>query len=163
MLTPRSNAPMPAASPLDTSPRESGANERPEVEDRLVNQRRALEEMSQRLLNEFNNMVLLQEERARKFVAHSHSLSSLPQVLPAVAAEAKAAVAEAVKRREPELPTPPPLAVETTSPEREIYTSSRRLRTSPEEKEPPKEQSRFGFWSMIFIWILIILAIRTCS
>ena len=126
-------------------------------------QRRALEEMSQRLLHEFNNMVLLQEERARKFVAHSHSLSSLPQVLPAVAAGTKAAVAEAVKRREPELPTPPPLAVETTSPEREIYTSSRRLRTSPEEKEPPKEQSRFGFWSMIFIWILIILAIRTCS
>lgn len=155
MMPPRQSS-IPAAPPQDVS----GAEDATQIVSTDM-QRRALEEMSQHLLDELNTMVEQQERRAREFAARTHSLSSLPQDIPTGVASAATAVVDGVLKRR--VSSPPPLVVEQASPVEETYTFSGRLQTASSEEKTPKEQSKFGFWPMIFVWILIILAIRACS
>lgn len=156
MMPPPRQSSIPSAPPQDIS----DAGDTAQIVSTDM-QRRALEEMSQHLLNELNAMVEQQERRAREFAARTHSLSSLPQEIPSVVTSAATAVVDGVLKRR--VSSPPPLVMEQASPVEETYTFSRRLQTASSEEKTPKEQSKFGFWPMIFVWILIILAIRACS
>ena len=53
-------------------------DENPELEDGLAAQRRALEEMSQQLLDKLNVMEAEQEARAQEFAQRVHSVATLP-------------------------------------------------------------------------------------
>ena len=75
----------------------------PEFEDLLSSQRRALEEMSQHLLDKLNVMVVEQETRAKEFAQRVQSVSPLPQQ-----GDWSASVKPSQARKEP----PPPPAEE---------------------------------------------------
>lgn len=76
-------------------------------------QRQALETMSQNLVEKLNAMVAEQEQRARDFAAHQHSLSSLPSyTLPEIAQENPPQVP---------VPRPPKPAIATSAPPADAY------------------------------------------
>lgn len=162
MLTPRSNAPMSAASPLDTSPRESGANERPEVEDRLVNQRRALEEMSQQLLDKLNVTVTEQEARALEFAQRVHSVSSLSRQeegQPAAPApeSVKATVARQKERAVPQPKYRDPIASKLREKTTSLSKSTRAWLEDGMEMPSEKSDNRGCLFFAAVIFIIYII------
>lgn len=70
---------MPASSRPETSSRAPAESQPEEFEDLLSSQRKALEEMSQHLLDKLDVMVVEQETRAKEFAQRVQSVSSLPQ------------------------------------------------------------------------------------
>lgn len=62
-------------------PQDVDSNQLPAEQVSTEPQRKALEAMSQELLDKLNKMVEEQQQRAQEFAAHQHSLSSLPSAI----------------------------------------------------------------------------------
>ena len=143
-------------------------------------QRKALEEMSQQLLERLNAMVAEQEQRANEFAARPHSLSSLPSgiELPKL---------EPLPQPQPQgLPTgsqsphpqPAPASRPSVAPppgarsrvEVESAAAARTPEPAPKPaaapvRRPKKKEEEKGssVWVTIITWAAVILILRACS
>ena len=104
----------------------------PEFEDLLSSQRRALEEMSQHLLDKLNVMVVEQETRAKEFAQRVQSVSPLPQQ-----GDWSASVKPSQTRKEP----PPP-------PQRKSDWETSQRTTHGQQKSPNASGVRDRFTSL---------------
>ena len=110
-------------------------------------QRQALETMSQNLIEKLNAMVAEQEQRARDFAAHQHSLSSLPSyTLPEIT---QAPLTSVPRPPEPTESTLLPYATTTgnqsaTTPGPTITNGPRlpKVPSAPRESRPHKNTSK---------------------
>ena len=130
-------------------------------------QRKALEEMSQRLLDKLDAMVAEQEARAKEFAERSHSLSSLPQgislpELPSVPQQSVPTPAPAVQALPPAQPkqksvTPPPAA-----PQQKAASAPPPVHRPVPKAEAPSEGS-ISVGTLVLIGAGVFLLLRSCS
>lgn len=137
-------------------------------------QRRALEEMSQSLLQSLDAMVAEQEARAAEFAQRTHSLSPLPKS-PAPVAEMEPQPLQVERPRcvqappAKKVPPPPMRAAQAPSaspaPEKRAYAEPVKWQ-EPRSLRPVKqeeENSRFVTGVIVFILATLSFIIRACS
>lgn len=150
--------------------------------DRTEPQRRALEEMSQALLERLNVMVREQEERAQDFAQRTHSLSALPEVpvppeVPYERVEAEPEVKYEQVAAEPEVREPrkkaahaavqvPPLVRKMVAPEKEKPAYREPAPAAPRRVVQPKkkeEEGSVGAGVIVTIIGVLIVLLRSCG
>lgn len=142
-------------------------------------QRRALEAMSQELVDKLHKMVEEQQLRAQEFAAHQHSLSSLPatpmmpnvpEVASSPAPQWKGPVQYAPQHKLPPLPNVPlPRAPQYTYANREETLPEHRPQPRPKQTRNTEEDTEntdatIGAGAIIFILaVVFIIMSRGCS
>lgn len=149
-------------------------------------QRKALEEMSQALLDKLGVMVAEQEARAREFALGTHSLSALPQQveLPEIRAklpelaqkvapevvqmvqetvQAKAAAAAAAQVPEAKAVQAPPLVRQMAPPVQDTPPHRRAPAAPRPVRKVEKEESSIGVSFLAIIAFCIFVLFRSCS
>ncbi len=144
-------------------------------------QRQALDEISRQLVEKLNTMVREQNERAERFAATQHSLSSLPATpQPEQDDESPAQAAPPPQPAKKARPLPPPPMHRAGTPsapeaeERPLPPQPKSLweQNRPEwlpkqpaaSKEPRKaEENGCGSGTVITLIIIILIIIRSCS
>lgn len=134
-------------------------------------QRRALDIMSQELVNKLNVMVAEQEARAREFAARQHSLSALPQTPPFTTDDAPLPEPPpaAVRRQAPAMP--PPLAArkppfpQPAPAQRPAAPSRGDLPTFPfpRPKQESGKEANVGAFPIIVAIIVGLIILRSCG
>lgn len=140
-------------------------------------QRKALEEMSQQLLDRLNSMVDQQEARAREFAERTHSLSSLPEQVqlpstpdigspqePSIAPPAPAPAAKKAQH----VPPPPQARRVDTAPRAAAPAEPAQPRVVKTPKRPAaaknqEEDSKVGLGTLVTIGGIIFVLLRSCS
>lgn len=140
-------------------------------------QRKALEEMSQQLLDRLNSMVDQQEARAREFAERTHSLSSLPEKVqlpstpdictpqePSIAPPTPAPAAKKAQH----VPPPPQARRVDTAPRAAAPAEPAQPRVVKTPKRPAaaknqEEDSKVGLGTLVTIGGIIFVLLRSCS
>lgn len=143
-------------------------------------QRKALEEMSQQLLDRLNSMVDQQEARAREFAERTHSLSSLPEQVqlpqmpstpdsrsPQEPSIAPPTPAPAAKKAQHVPPPPQARRVDTTpraaAPAEPAQPRVVRTPKRPAAAKNQEEDSKVGLGTLVTIGGIIFVLLRSCS
>lgn len=130
-------------------------------------QRRALEEMSQQLLERLNEMVEMQERRAREFAASGHSLSSLPEGVALPEVTPLSAELPEVPEAPPTRSVEPPPLVRRNPMEREAAAAaSAAPKPRPVAVPQPQAQGgeqKIGVMPIMIVIALIYILLRGCS
>lgn len=154
-------------------------DETPEL-DGTEAQRKALEEMSDQLLQRLNSMVAEQEARAAEFAARTHSLSALPELtqpqetpgipttgsrptvspLPQQPAPQTFAQPSHTEPAQPAIKIPP-LVRKKAEPEPAPEPPRPIRRPAPQQKKT--EESSIGAGTLIIIVCIIYALIKSCS
>ena len=148
----------------------------PSVEEQVTTepQRLALETMSNELVEKLHAMVEEQQQRAREFAAHQHSLSSLPSthtpaVAPPPAPPAPYIPEEYDYTPQEEVYTNLPPIPKRPTPPRAAYTEQPVAHHAPKPRKPAKVQQEdtegnIGAGTIIFILaVLFIILSKGCS
>lgn len=140
--------------------------------DGMDQQRRALEEMSQNLLDKLNAMVKEQEQRAREFAERTHSLSSLPEAyreqMPSLrdveplVRNVREGVTEKVRKDLPEVPPLVRRAVQMEKPAKVVQRAVKTVMEGRSAPKPAKDDSKNVGCFIIAVFVLFVI-IRSCS
>lgn len=142
-------------------------------------QRRALDAMSDDLVRKLHAMVAEQEQRAREFAAHQHSLSSLPNLQQQFPHQQSFQQPPAPTTRKAQAKTPRPHSTITNGPrisQQKPFKNEVGQQPVPAHTDwdtqfntpstapiQPKKENGCGVGTIIFCIILFLIIFRSCS